>query len=200
MNCVRKRTRPLWSLVTLWMTLAASPAWAQAMKVVTFGDSYIAGKGLSNGELFQPQLERLLKAKGESVQVLNRGVSGDSTRDLLARIGPVLSEDAQVVVTRTPRSNDQRLGLDAMIAGNMEEIVHKFVDRRARLLLLVKGRDNAVFKYLVEKYGIALVDISSEPSSNTLDGRHMNAEGHKWLAGMLVEPVYEQLQRAKVAR
>src|SRR5438552_9675083 len=56
------------------------------IKLVVFGDSLTAGLGLPAREAFPVKLEKALRAKGLSVDVLNAGVSGDTTTDGLARL------------------------------------------------------------------------------------------------------------------
>lgn len=47
--------------------------------VVAFGDSLYAGYGLEQDEGFAPELQRALSERGQSVRVVNAGVSGDTT-------------------------------------------------------------------------------------------------------------------------
>lgn len=57
--------------------------------ILAFGDSLIAGYGLSPGDSFPAQLERRLRDRG--AQVINAGVSGNTTDDALRRLPRVLS-------------------------------------------------------------------------------------------------------------
>src|SRR5690242_14693541 len=70
------------------LLLAAIPA-ARAeapLRIVVLGDSLVAGLGLKPSDAFPAQLERALKAKGYAVEVINAGVSGDTTAGGLARV------------------------------------------------------------------------------------------------------------------
>ena len=63
------------------------------IRIVAFGDSLTAGDGLAPNDAFPVQLERILRTKGYNVEIVNAGVSGDTTGGGLARrsIGPSLT-------------------------------------------------------------------------------------------------------------
>ena len=71
----------------------AALAWAhrlpsrrtQPLRIVVLGDSLVAGFQLKASEAFPAQLERALKARGHAVEVINAGVSGDTTAGGLER-------------------------------------------------------------------------------------------------------------------
>lgn len=73
------------------MTPAASGApHADRKLVVAFGDSLYAGYNLAQDEGFAPALERSLMTRGIKAQVINAGVSGDTTAAGLQRLAFVL--------------------------------------------------------------------------------------------------------------
>lgn len=67
-------------------------ATAEEIKIVALGASQTEGKGVSESDAYPAQLERLLKAEGYSVSVVNEGISGDTTRDLLSRFNRAVPE------------------------------------------------------------------------------------------------------------
>ena len=70
----------------LWV-LAAPATAAERPVILAFGDSLSAGYGLDNEDSFPVQLERALQDKGIDAQVINSGVSGDTTAGGRARLG-----------------------------------------------------------------------------------------------------------------
>ena len=76
------------ALVALFvmMLIAAKPVSADEKNIVVLGDSLVAGYGLAPGEGFPEQLSRLLKNEGVEVNIINAGVSGDTTAGGLARL------------------------------------------------------------------------------------------------------------------
>jgi acyl-CoA thioesterase-1 len=65
---------------------------------VCFGDSLTAGYGIDPGGSYPSDLQRRLDAAGYRYRVVNEGVSGDTTKDGLERIGRVLARKPQIVV------------------------------------------------------------------------------------------------------
>jgi acyl-CoA thioesterase-1 len=64
---------------------------ASSPYILAIGDSLIAGYGLSKSDSFPAQMERQLRASHPTACVLNAGVSGDTTADVLRRLPAVMS-------------------------------------------------------------------------------------------------------------
>ena len=75
-----------WLIAVLAFGATAAPA-AQPLRIVVLGDSLVAGFGIRPSEAFPVQLERALKERGHAVEVINAGVSGDTTAGGLERVG-----------------------------------------------------------------------------------------------------------------
>lgn len=66
--------------MALALVFSAMPAAAaEEVTVLALGDSLTAGYGLPEGEGFVPQMQQWLRDHGESVSLVNAGVSGDTT-------------------------------------------------------------------------------------------------------------------------
>ncbi len=72
-----------------------APARAQ---VVAFGASNVAGRGVSLDQAFPAQLEDMLRADGYPVRVINAGVSGDGSQQMLDRFDSAIPEGTRVVI------------------------------------------------------------------------------------------------------
>ena len=59
--------------------------------ILAIGDSLIAGYGLQAADSFPAQLQAALQKAGLEVRVVNAGVSGDTTADVLRRLPRLLS-------------------------------------------------------------------------------------------------------------
>ncbi len=59
--------------------------------ILAIGDSLIAGYGLQAADSFPAQLQAALHKAGPDVRVVNAGVSGDTTADVLRRLPRLLS-------------------------------------------------------------------------------------------------------------
>src|SRR5262245_46950188 len=66
--------------------LLTSPALAQPLRILALGDSLTAGYGLGPGQGFAAQLQKALGEKGVQADVIDGGVSGDTTAGGLSRL------------------------------------------------------------------------------------------------------------------
>src|SRR5262249_24118408 len=92
-HVVRRRYRPRPSLMArglgallFLIVLAAMPASAATPRILALGDSLTAGYGLLPEEAFPTQLRHKLAAAGVKAEIINGGVSGDTTAGGLARL------------------------------------------------------------------------------------------------------------------
>ena len=83
----------------LIFVLAVAGAQADPVRITAFGDSLVQGYGLPQGQGWVPQLQGWLDAQGEEVELINAGVSGDTTAGGAARIDWTLADapDALIV-------------------------------------------------------------------------------------------------------
>ena len=83
----------------LIFVLAAAGAQADPVRITAFGDSLVQGYGLPQGQGWVPRLQDWLDAQGEEVELINAGVSGDTTAGGAARIDWTLADapDALIV-------------------------------------------------------------------------------------------------------
>ena len=186
-------------MALLLVLLLPTCAWAsQPLRLMIFGDSLVAGYGLDLSEVFPAQLENSLRASGHDVEVINAGVSGDTTAGGLSRIDWALGDnpDAVMVVLggndalrglppEAMRDNlvgilgrVQEKGLPVLLAGmkaplNMGPDYGADFDQafRAALALATERGGEVLFvPFFLE--GVALV-----PDLNQADGIHPNPEG-----------------------
>lgn len=98
------------ALAGLFATLSGTSLAAEPTTLLALGDSLTAGYGLAQGDGFVPQLEGWLNDHGAQVQVVNAGVSGDTTAGGRARLGWSLSEGVDAVLVNLG-GNDMLRGL-----------------------------------------------------------------------------------------
>jgi len=68
------------------------------VRLLALGDSLTAGYGLPQGQGFVPRLQAALAERGRAVQVIDAGVSGDTTAGGLARLDWALAENPQAAI------------------------------------------------------------------------------------------------------
>jgi len=187
---------------------AERPA-GNAVRIVFLGDSLSAGHGLSEAEAFPALVQQRLREKGYPVDVVNAGVSGDTTAGGLSRIDWVLRSEPQLLVVELG-GNDALRGqpLDNVEA-NLREIVRR--GRAAGARVLVLGMDiptnfgpeyatgfNELYRRVAEEEDAELLpgfirEVGLDSSLMMPDGIHPNAEGHRKLAEALAATIEGKL-------
>src|SRR6056297_502988 len=137
---------------------------ASDVTVLALGDSLTQGYGLPEHHGFVPQLEAWLKRKGVAVDVINAGVSGDTTAGGAARVAWSLTEDVDAMIVALG-GNDLLRGIDPAVSrANLEAILREAKARDVAVLLVgmtapgnygpdYKAAFDAIYPDLAEKYG-----------------------------------------------
>jgi acyl-CoA thioesterase-1 len=172
--------------------------------VVVLGDSLTAGLGLVEEESFPSRLQVLFMEEGyHEVEIMNRGVSGDTTAGGLRRVDEVLGPDVKVAVVALG-GNDALRGISVTeTKANLKAIIEKFLDARVSVLLAgMEGPTNLgedyrtnfrnTFQELAMEYRgrirfvpFLLEGVAGMPALNQPDGIHPNAEGAQKVAELL---------------
>ena len=176
-------------------------------KIVAFGDSLTAGFGLAEDESYPYLLQKRLEADGYRYEVLNAGVSGDTTLGGLERIDWALGQDNVEILVLALGGNDllRRMPVDSMRA-NLAAMLQKAKDRNIKVLFCGMlapsnvGSDYqtqfvSTFPALAKEFDVAfmpfiLKDVALDPELNQVDGIHPNADGAK----IMMENIFEQLR------
>ena len=124
------------ALLSISLT-AASPA-PKGPLVLAFGDSLTAGYGLDTGLGFAPQLQATLRRHGIAAQVVDGGVSGDTSEAGKARLGWTLDglpRKPDLVIVELG-ANDMLRGLDpALTRANLDSILTELKRRNIKVLV-----------------------------------------------------------------
>ena len=192
-------TRLLPHLLVLGTMLSAGSAHSQATRVVALGDSNTAGYGVGLQAAFPAALEAMLRTRGYNVEVLNAGISGDTTRGMLARLDAAVPPGTQIVIVQGGYNDLRRGSTPDLIAGNIEAILARLKARQVRPVLC--GFYDAPWDAIAKRYGAVSVpsSVCYDRASRGFDGLHMNAAGHRVVAARLL-PVVERLLRPRRAR
>src|SRR5437773_2494534 len=104
-------------------------------KIVAFGDSLTAGFGLPQGASYPSLLQKKLDGDGFSYEVVNAGVSGDTSAGGVRRIDWSLDGEVKIVILELG-ANDLLRGqsIDAM-KKNLVQIIERVKARGATVLL-----------------------------------------------------------------
>jgi len=111
-------------------------------KIVAFGDSLTAGFGLTENESYPYLLQQKLKADGFDYEVINAGVSGDTSQGGLERIDWVLGMDNVKILVLELGANDLLRGIP--VAKMMQSEKDKLLNLEDELHKRVVGQDEAI--------------------------------------------------------
>jgi acyl-CoA thioesterase-1 len=104
-------------------------------RIVCIGDSLTAGFGLPSGRAYPALLQKRLDERGYDYEVVNAGVSGDTSAGGLRRIDRALSGDVRVVILELG-ANDGLRGLSpADLRRNLNAMVRAGKSRGASVLI-----------------------------------------------------------------
>jgi acyl-CoA thioesterase-1 len=173
---------------------------------VLLGDSLTAGLGLPLSDAYPAIVQRRLDREGYRLEVINAGVSGDTSAGGLRREDWALDGDVRILVVELG-GNDGLRGLPvAELSGNLARIIEGAQRRHIRVLLVGMeappnlGPDytrefRAVYRDLAARYQVPLVPfllegVAGNPQLNQADGLHPNAAG----ARIVAETMWRGLQ------
>jgi acyl-CoA thioesterase I len=189
-------------MLVLGMALmAAGTASAQApgakppkpIKMVVLGDSLSAGLGLSASAAFPARLQKSLQSKGIAVDVINAGVSGDTSSGGRDRLDWSVPEGTEAVILELG-ANDALRGIDPKLTRSaLSDILTRLKARGVAVLLCgmvappnygadYSARFNAIYPDLAKSFGVPLYPfflegVAADAKLNQADGLHPTAEG-----------------------
>jgi acyl-CoA thioesterase-1 len=181
-------------LMTGEAAFAQSPAAAaKPVKMVVLGDSLSAGLGLSASAAFPAQLQKALKTKGIAVDMVNAGVSGDTSSGGRDRLDWSVPAGTEAVIVELG-ANDALRGIDPTVTRSaLADILTRLKARKITVLLCgmvappnygadYSARFNAIYPDIAKQFGVPLYPfflegVATDARLNQADGLHPTAEG-----------------------
>jgi len=177
----------------------ATPGASSRQKIVVLGDSLSAGLGLVKSDAYPALLERKLRDAGYDWDVINAGVSGDTSAAGLARLDWALDEPNVRILVLELGANDGLRGLPvAEMKKNLGAIIERAHAEHIAVLLAGMeappnfGQDYTVsfrqaYRDLAKQYKVTflpfLLDkVAGNAALNQADGIHPNVEGARIVA------------------
>ena len=193
---------------------AATAPRESAPRIVILGDSLTAGLGLPVGAAYPSLLQKRVDADGFTYEVVNAGVSGDTSAGGLSRLDWALQGDVRVLVVALG-GNDALRGLPPdQLARNLAQIVERAQARGMSVVLAGMesptnwGREynasfHRVYTTLADTYHMPLVPfllqgVAGSDTLNQPDGIHPTAEGARIVADnvwAVLKPVLDRQRR-----
>ncbi len=180
-------------------------------RVVFLGDSLTAGLGLRREQAVPALIQARLDAEGYRYEVVNAGVSGDTSAGGLSRLDWSLEGDVRVLVVELGANDGLRGNPVDGMKRNLDQIIRRAKQRGIRVLLTgmeappnfgqaYTSEFRDVFPSLAREHDIAfmpffLEGVAGIAALNGSDGIHPNAEGARIIERALwpaLEPLLEK--------
>jgi acyl-CoA thioesterase-1 len=200
------------ALLLLFFITAAGLGAAERARLVFLGDSITAGYGLENplAEAYPALLQARIDAAGLAYEVVNAGLSGDTTAGGLRRLNWILRQPVAVLVIALG-GNDGLRGIDPEVTrANLQGIIDRAREKYPDVRLVLAGmqmpvsmsedfarRYREIFPALATANRLTLVPfllegIGARPEFNQPDLIHPTARGQSVIA----DTVWEHLRPA----
>lgn len=179
--------------------------------LICFGDSLTAGLGTGPGESYPDYLQSDLDAHGYSYHVVNEGISGNTTKDGVARLRHILTLKPTVVVVEFG-GNDGLRGLPIRdTRANLDKIIATLKASGIKVALAGislppdYGPDyirqfNATYTLLAKKYNVPMLPfllkgVYGVDGMMQADRTHATAAGNKIVAQNILTLVLPLLKK-----
>lgn len=195
-------------LVIIFLCPLTHQAQQKPIRVLFFGDSITAGYGLEKSQAFPAVLQAITDSLGWKVEMINAGLSGETSAGGLRRVDWMLQKPVDIFVLELG-GNDGLRGLPIEeTRKNLSQIIEKVRAKYPNSIVVLAGmqvppnlgtdytREFAgIYPDLAKTYQTPLIPfilekVAGNPDLNLPDGIHPTAEGHQ----MVAQTVWEVLQ------
>jgi len=178
--------------------------------IIFFGDSITAGYGIGTELAFPNLIQAELIKNGYVAEVVNAGLSGETSAGGLSRIDWILKREFDVFVLELG-ANDGLRGLPVSeTEKNLQAIINRVRGKYPEIIIVLAGMRvppnmgedyalsfQAVYPRLAKKNNIQLIpfilkDVAGMINLNQPDGIHPNSRGHKVIAENIY-PIFSNL-------
>lgn len=168
--------------------------------ILCFGNSLTAGYGVDPSQAYPAILQDILQGKGYNYQVVNAGLSGETSAGGLNRIDWVLRQPVDIFILELG-ANDGLRGLPPdQTRKNLQAIIDKVKSKYPKARIVLAGmmvppnmgekygnEFVEIYPYLARKNNATLIPfllegVGGDPGLNLPDGIHPTPKGHKIVA------------------
>ena len=185
----------------------------KAPRIVVLGDSLTSGRGIGTADAYPAVLHRRLEDSGYHYEVINAGVSGDTSARALRRYRNALDGDVQILIVALGANDGLRGAPVEQLKSNLSRIIED-AQRRDIAVVLV-GMDalpvhgwaysvafHRTYEELASRYGIPLVPfvlmkLMTDTSLMQSDRAHPNQAGARVIADLIWPHLQPLLKKAE---
>lgn len=179
---------------------------SESLTILALGDSLTEGLGVANDGNYPAQLQARLQELGyKNVEVINSGLSGETSTGLVNRLDWVLQTKPDITIL-TIGANDGIRGIDvATVEANIRTAVKRLQDNGSQVILGgMQIYDNlgndyvksfaAMYPRIAEDMNVTLIPfvlegVAADPNLNQADAIHPTAEGYTIIVNDNILPI-----------
>ena len=183
-------------------------------RIVAFGNSLTAGLGVSPDQSYPAQLQRRLREAGYHHEVINAGVSGDTTTGGLRRLDWILKSRPSMVILELGANDGLRGQPLSLMASNLAKIIDGL--RQAGVEVVLAGMQippnygldyttgfASLFEQLARDHSVTLIPfflegVAAQKELNQADGIHPTAEGYRIVAQTVFDVIEPLLKKERL--
>ena len=197
--CTNQTTESNSSTVTETIT---QPVPAERPRVIILGDSLTAGLGISAERSYPSLLQNTFAQQGQPIEVINAGVSGDTTAGGLRRLDWLLKQNPDLVMVELGANDGMRGVSISNIESNISAIIERIQEKQIDVILIgmqiptnygseYTQQFKELYPMLAQKYQVEMVPfllegVAGDRTLNQADGIHPTAEGHVIIANTVL--------------
>jgi len=186
---------------------------SDTLNLMFFGNSITAGLGVQESEAFPSVIQQKIDSLGWKINVINAGLSGETSAGGLRRVDWMLRSPVDIFVLELG-GNDGLRGIDLnSTKENLQKIIEKVFSEYPDARIVLAGMEvppnlgpdytrqfREMYTELAEKNDIALIPfllegVGRNPALMQNDGIHPNAKGHRKVAQVAWETVRPILEK-----
>ena len=208
-----EETQPARNVASAHVSSASGQVGAGHPRIVAFGNSLTAGLGVSPDQSYPAQLQRRLREAGYHYDVINAGVSGDTTTGGLRRLAWILKSRPSMVILELGANDGLRGQPLSLMASNLTEIIEEL--QKAGVEIVLAGMQippnygrtyttgfASVFTQLARDHGVTLIPfflegVAAQKELNQADGIHPTAEGYQIVAQTVFDVIEPLLKKER---
>ena len=205
-------TQPAGNVASSHISNVSDRVVAEPARIVAFGNSLTAGLGVAPDQSYPAQLQRRLREAGYHHEVINAGVSGDTTTGGLRRLDWILKGRPSMVILELGANDGLRGQPLSLMASNLAQIIDGL--REAGVVVVLAGMQippnygsdyttgfASLFEQLARDHSVTLIPfflegVATRKELNQADGIHPTAEGYR-IVTQTVFDVIEPLLKKK---
>lgn len=158
------KNKTLQSLFCLFLlsTMSLSVIASNQIKIMLYGDSLMAGYGLSQNENLSSALSSMFNIGESKVQIINASVSGNTSSNGLARLDWSLVDKPDIVILCLG-ANDMLRGIDPKLTKqNLNKMIEKMLQNGAKVIFAGMRSPDSMGKNYQQKFDLIYKELAEE--------------------------------------